>query len=280
MRPKRASDRFTRTREDFQIDARSHLFKTPTEYHPIPCGKRGETRFRLELEGANDNTCNLSSLSDELHSAGLTIPVSTLEGYLDTLLEVVPKYILQTGRAVRIGNLVTLKPFITGSVKYANDRPDPDENHIAIQAIPSPALRDALAKAPLVNTARNSNGLDRVMGGQDNTKFDKIDTENTTQIHGKDIYVTPHQANADCGGGRVWIETRDGRRLGACSVELPTGPDLITARFVPDAPMREEDRECRVVVETYATMEAAESDKPRCLFRLTRDVTYIGPVQP
>ena len=41
----------------------------------------------------------------------------------------------------------------------------------------------------------------------------------------------------------------------------------------------EEDRDCRVVVETCGTKEAAESDKPKLLFRLSRDVTYIGPVE-
>ena len=50
-------------------------------------------------------------------------------------------------------------------------------------------------------------------------------------------------------------------------------------RFVPDAPLHEEDRECRVVVETCGTKEAAESDKPKLIFRLSRDVTYIGPVK-
>ena len=67
-------------------------------------------------------------------------------------------------------------------------------------------------------------------------------------------------------------------RLGACTV-LKSGKDAFTARFVPDAPLRKEDRECRVVVETCGTREAAESDKPKLLFRLTRDVTYVGPAK-
>ena len=273
MRPKRASKTFTKTRRDCQI--KSSIFpEGGVGFLPIPCG---QNRYRLELENSRDNICDVGDLAEEIHqSSGLAVNV--VQTVLATLLDVVPKFIARTnGCAVRLGNLVTLKPCITGTIDYANGTLDSKKNHLEIRATESPALRHSLAKAPLVNNARSTNGLDRVMGGQDNTKRDKIDVENTLQIHGKNIYVTPHQANADCGGGRVWIEARDGRRLGACSVELPTGPDLITARFVPDAPMREEDRDCRVVVETYATKEAAESDKPRLLFRLTRDVTYIGP---
>ena len=75
--------------------------------------------------------------------------------------------------------------------------------------------------------------------------------------------------------GRVWVETRDGRRLGACAVEI-SGRDVLNVRFVPDAPMREEDRECRIVVMTCGTIEAAEAEGSKKLFRLERDVTYIG----
>ena len=140
-------------------------------------------------------------------------------------------------------------------------------------------MRYSLARAKLVNTARNANGLDRVMGGSSTSPaIDKIDAENDILVDGIDIYVPARPTNEDKGQGRIWVETRTGRKLGACTV-LRSGKDAATVRFVPDAPLREEDRECRVVVETCGTKEAAESDKPKLLFRLSRDVTYVGPVE-
>ena len=278
MRPKRASGSFTVTRWDCQIKSDSFLFPDGgVGFRPIPCGKN---RYRLEPENSNDNICNVKDLAEEIQqSSGLSVNV--VETVLATLLDVVPKFIARTnGCAVRLGNLVTLKPCITGTIDYANGRLDHKNNHLEIRATESPALRHSLANAPLVNNSRNSNGLDRVTGGSSKSPaLDKIDAENDMLVCGVDIYVPNQPSNVDKGQGRVWVETRTGgRRLGTCTV-LKSGKDALTVRFVPDAPMREEDRACRVVVETCGTKEAAESDKPKLLFRLSRDVTYIGPTQ-
>ena len=277
MRPKRASSTFTVTRRDCQIKSDSFLFRDGgIGFRPIPCYKN---KYRLEPENSKDNICTISDLADEIRqSSGLSVNV--VETVLATLLDVVPKFIAKTnGCAVRLGNLVTLKPCITGTIDYANGKLDAKTNHLEIHATESPALRHSLAKAKLVNNARNSNGLDRVMGGPCASPIlDKIDAENEIAVHGLDIYVPQQPSTSHCERGRVWVETRTGRRLGACAV-LRTGKDALAVRFVPDAPMREEDRECRVVVETCGTKEAAESDKPKLLFLLTRDVTYIGPVE-
>ena len=274
MRSKRASGSFTVTRHDCQIKPDSFLFPdSGVGFRPIPCYKN---RYRLEPENSTDNICTVSDLADEIRqSSGLSVNV--VETVLATLLDVVPKFIARTnGCAVRLGNLVTLKPCITGTIEYANGKLDAKTNHLEIHATESPALRHSLAKANLVNTARNSNGLDRVLGGPSMSPvLDKIDTENDITVCGVDIYVPNQPSTTDSGCGRVWIETRTGRQLGACTV-LKSGKDVLTVRFVPDAPLREEDRECRVVVETCGTKEAAESDKPKLLFRLSRDVTYIG----
>ena len=276
MRPKRASGSFTVTRHDCQIKANSFLFPdSGVGFRPIPCYKN---RYRLEPENSTDNICTINDLADEIRqSSGLSVNV--VETVLATLLDVVPKFIARTnGCAVRLGNLVTLKPCITGTIEYANGKLDAKKNHLEIHATESPALRHSLAKANLVNNARNSNGLDRVLGGPSASPIlDKIDAENDITVCGVDIYVPSQPSNVDKGQGRVWVETRTGRRLGACTV-LKSGKDALTVRFVPDAPLREEDKECRVVVETCGTKEKAESDKPKLLFRLSRDVTYIGPV--
>jgi hypothetical protein len=277
MRPKRASSTFTVTRHDCQINSDSFLFSDGgVGFRPIPCYKN---RYRLEPENSKDNICTLNDLADEIRqSSGLS--VNLVETVLSTLLDVVPKFIARTnGYAVRLGNIVTLKPCITGTIEYANGKLDAKKNHLEIRAIESPALRHALARANLTNTARHSNGLDRVLGGPSKSPIlDKIDAENDITVCGVDIYVPNQPSNVEKGQGRVWVETRTGRRLGACTV-LNGGKDVLTVRFVPDAPLHDEDRECRVVVETCGTKEAAESDKPKLLFRLSRDVTYIGPVE-
>jgi len=277
MRPKRASSSFTVTRHDCQIKSDSYLFpEGGVRFRPIPCYKN---KYRLEPENSTDNICNVSDLAEEIHqSSGLTVNV--VETVLATLLDVVPKFIARTnGCAVRLGNLVTLKPCITGVIDYANGKLDAKKNHLEIHATESPALRHSLAKAPLVNNARNTIGIEKVLGGSSTDPTPgNIDAENDIYISGVDMYVPKDQpSNGDNGQGRVWVETRTGRRLGACTVQ-EGGRDLLVVRFVPDAPMREEDRECRVVVETRGTKEAAESDKSKLLFRLERDVTYIGPV--
>ena len=277
MRPKRASSSFTVTRHDCQIKSDSFLFPDGgVGFNPIPCYKN---KYRLEPENSTDNICTVSDLADEIRqSSGLSVNV--VETVLATLLDVVPKFIARTnGCAVRLGNLVTLKPCITGTIEYANGKLDDKKNHLEIHATESPALRHSLAKAKLVNNARNSNGLDSVLGASNTSPVrDKIDAANDMLVNGVDIYVPMQPSTVDGGRGRVWVETRTGRRLGACTV-IRSGKDALTARFVPDAPLRDEDRECRVVVETCGTQEAAESNKPKLLFRLTRDVTYVGPVE-
>ena len=274
MRPKRASSQFTVTRWDRQIKSDSYVFPDGgVGFRPIPCGK---DRYRLEPENSNDNICTIRDLEDEIRQAsGLSINV--VESVLNTILDVVPKFMARTnGCAVRLGNLVTLKPCITGTLDAANGKLNQKKNHLEIRSTVSPALRYALAKAPLVNLSRNSKGLDRVNGGSATSpEIDKIDAENVFYVNGREIYVPVQSADENRPDGRVWVETRDGRRLGGCAVEI-SGRDVLNVRFVPDAPMREEDRECRVVVQTCGTVEAAEAEGPKKLFRLSRDVMYIG----
>lgn len=277
MRPKRASKSFTVTRHDCQIKPDSSLFQDGgIGFRPIPCYKN---KYRLEPENTTDNIYTLSDLADDIRSS-CGLAVNVVDSVLDALLDVVPKFIAnKNGCAVRLGNLVTLKPCITGTIEYANGKLDAKKNHLEIRAIESPALRHSLALAKLVNNSRNSNCIDRVFGGPSKSPLrDKIDAENDMDVHGVDIYVPEQRSNEDKGQGRVWVETRTGRRLGGCAVQK-SGKDVITVRFHPDVPLHEEDRECRVVVETCGTKAAAESHKPKLLFRLARDVTYIGPVE-
>ena len=276
MRPKRASSKFTKTRWDCQIKSDSHVFPDGgVRFYPIPCGK---DRYRLKPENSNDNICTIRDLEEEIRAAsGLSI--NMVESVLNTLLDVVPKFMARTnGCAVRLGDLVTLKPCITGTLNSGNGKIDPKKNHLEIRATASPALRYTLAKAPLVNMARSASGINKVLGG-DSRQRNIIDSKNEIYIGGNDIYVPLQSAKENRQDGRVWVETRDSKRLGACAVES-SGPNVLNVHFVPDAPISEEDRKCRVVVETYGMKEAAEAKGAKTLFRLERNVTYIDETQP
>ena len=271
MRPKRASKRYSVTREDCQLDPRITPFPPGgTRVHPVPCIVNGKHKYRLDLVNSNDNICGLESLSEEIRMAGYH--VQTVENMLNMLLDIVPRYIARTGRSVRIGDLFTLKPCATGTLDYANDTPDPKYNKLEIRGTISPALRHSLVKVPITNVSRRARGIDFVINNADMSERDKIDLEVNIDIHGKGVYVSPQSATDEDGRGKVWVETMDGRRLGRCAV-LFSGPDMTTAKFVPDAPV--DVKEGLVFVETYGTQEAAEAGDNSLLQRYSRNVRFI-----
>ncbi len=273
MRPKRASKRYTLTREDRQLDPREgQLPANGIKVRPVPCKVGGEWKYRLELEGSNDNICELDSLAEELRLAGLNLPVATVKSILDTLTDVIPQYIARTGRSVRIGNLVTLKPFATGLLDNANDKPDPSRNQLEIRATISPSMRHSLNKARLVNEASRAKGIDYVIREADSAVRNEVDAASALLVNGRNIYVTPQPAAGSERLDRVWIETLDGRLLGRCEV-LHSGPGLVAVRFVPDAPV--DVAEGRLVVETFGTQESAASGDRALLSRYTCDVRFI-----
>lgn len=161
MAPKRMSARPSRSRGDAQIDARSYLLRDGVRFRTVPCARFGDVQqYRLQLESDNDNIVGLDAIEDELRTAGLNLRVEAVENILNTLCGVIPEYIARTGNAIRLGNLVTLKPYATGTVAHANDAPDPEKNHLEVRATVCPALRYSLAKARLVNAMRNVDGID------------------------------------------------------------------------------------------------------------------------
>ncbi len=272
MRPKRASKRYSLTREDRQLDPREgQLPADGIKVRPVPCKVGGKWKYRLELEGSSDNICELDSLAEELRMAGLNLHVSAVENVLNTLIDVIPQYIARTGRSVRIGNLVTLKPFATGLIDNANDRPDPAKNQIEIRATISPAMRHSLRKAQLVNVAYRAKGIDFVIREADWAVRNEVDAVSTLLVNGRNIYVTPQPAAGSERRDRVWIETLDGRLLGRCEV-LNSGPGLTSVRFVPDAPV--DVTEGRLVMETYGTQAEAEGGSS-LLSRYTCDVRFV-----
>ena len=271
MTPKRGSSRFTVTRADLQLDPRNGRL-SDIRVKPIPCGAGGKKAYRLSLEESSDNICGLDALAEELGTAGLNLHVSAVENILNTLLDVIPRYIARTGKAVRIGNLMTLKPYVTGTLDNANDEPDPVKSHVEIRAMVSPALRHSLAKARLVNVKNLRNAIDRVICNMNGAVVDVVDAKHDIQVNGRNIYVPCQSATAKNTRGMVWIETLDGVRLGRCAV-LNTGPDLLTVRFVPDMPVSVD--EARLVVETYGTKEAADAGDKSVLARYDRVIRFV-----
>ena len=271
--PKRNSKRYSLTREDCQLDlSNSPLSANGIKVHPVPCIVGGKKKYRLVLEDSSDNICSLGSLAEELLIAGLNLHVSAVENILNTILDVIPKYIARTGRSVRIGNLITLKPYATGTIDFANDALDPEKNQLEIRATVSPALRHSLKKARLVNVSHRARGIDFVIRKANGARRGEVDTEHDLYINGTGIYVPPQSATEESTRGKVWIETLDGRMLGRCAVRA-SGPDCTTARFTPQAPVGV--GEGRLFVETCGTKEAAEANDNTLLQRYSCDVRFV-----
>lgn len=246
MSPKRASKRYALTRDDRQLDPReSPIVAKGIKVRPVPCLVNGARKFRFELENSSDNIHCLDALAEEINLSGYQ--VSAVEGMLNMLLDVIPKYIARTGRSVRIGNLFTLKPCATGTIDYANDAPNPESTKIEIRGMISPALRYSLSKVPVVNVSRRTRGIEFAVNDANGGRRDAIDLNLKMIINGIDIDVSPRAAADGHTPGKVWIETLDGRMLGRCEV-LSSGPNAIQAKFVPDAPVDVD--EGRVFVET------------------------------
>ena len=269
---KRSSKSYTVTRDDRKLDPRDGQWRDGLKVKPIPCGARGTKRFRLQLENSTDRICGLDSFADELRTAGLNLHVSAVENVMNTLLEVIPRYIAKTGCAVRLGNLVTLKACVTGTLDSTADEPDTENNHVEIRATASPALRHSLARIKLVNVERRRNVIDKVIREMDNAESDVVDTNHNIMVSGRHIYVPPQSEMDENTRGSVWIETLNGEWLGRCVV-LESGQDLLTVRFVPDKTV--DECEARIVLETYGTKAAAEAGDESCFARYTREVKVV-----
>ena len=250
------------------------MLRDGVRFRTVPCARSGDVQqYRLQLESDNDNIVGLDAIEDELRTAGLNLRVEAVENILNTLCGVIPEYIARTGNAIRLGNLVTLKPYATGTVAHANDAPDPEKNHLEVRATVCPALRYSLAKARLVNAMRNVDGIDGVFGGPKQNSGE-VDEKNDILVFGRNIYLPKPAGDAKV-RGRAWLETREGENLGRCEVML-SGNDNLCLRLRLDAPLRV--RDCRLAIETCGTKNAAlDPTSPISLYR--RNVRFVGEVQ-
>ena len=275
MAPKRRSTRPSRSRGDAQIDARSYLLRDGVRFRTVLCARPDDIpQYRLKLESDNDNIVGLSAIADELRMTGLNLRVEAVENILNTLCGVIPEYIARTGNAVRLGNLVTIKPYATGTVAHANDAADPDKNHLEVRATVCPSLRYSLAKVRLVNAMRKVDGIDSIVGGP-KQKSGEVDAENDIVVLGRNIYLPLASADDAKAQGCAWLETRQGEMLGRCDVTL-SGGEYLRLRLRLDAPPSV--RDCRLVIETYGTEEAA-LDPSAPILSYRRNVRFVGKVQ-
>ena len=275
MKPKRASGLPSLSRDDAQIDAESHLIRHGMKFTPVPySGMDKVRRYRLKLEGDNDNIDEIGVLEERLRTAGLTVRMNVIENIIDLLSDIIPEYIAQTGHSLRLGNIVMLKPYATGSLSYANSSLDPEKNHVEIRAAVSPSLRYSLAKARLINgMVTQDMGMDSCCMDENGRKKDEIDDKHRMYINGHNIYIpkcTPDQS--DIRGG-LWLETAEGEIVGRFGVDI-SGPNLLRVQLKLDK-RPAAGSECKVVMESYGTKEAyGKPGSP--LFRYERKVRFAG----
>ena len=272
--PKRASTRPSITRDGAKLGRDSFALGRPMFFRPVPCQTlNGKTSYRLQLETDNDNIVNLSDMANIFFDEGCPLKMNVIESVLDAILEIVPKYIARTGRAVRIGNLALLKPYIRGQIENANDPADPVRNSLEIHASSCPALRHSLSRARLVNSLREGggSGIDTVMPDSPTARQNTVDIDNWFIVAGKDVFVPDQSASAPSPDGNARIETRDGKLIGYCDVKKSVN-GLFYAYLRMDTPPAGD--KARLVVETFGEGEKAKEKKTRKAY--TRNITLLG----
>lgn len=267
MAPKRRSRRPRVSRNDAQLKGGEYPLSTDFRFTPVSCGKiDGATHYRLKLEGDSDSIVELKDLQDAFF--GTALRVEHVEQVLESIFNVIPRYIARTGNAVRIGNLVTIKPCVTGTVDNVNADADPAVNHVELRATESPALRYCLKNARLVNVNGHPRGIAKVIGGAHPTEG-IVDAENDIFISGYESYgiYVPMDAAGDAEEG-VWLATLDGRRIARCTLKTAGEHDL-TARIPPTDPIA--PGEYRIVVATRGSKDAPQAAP---VFTYSRKVTF------
>ena len=269
--PRRTSLRPAQSRFDAVVDRRDNALESGMLFKAVPVNVvKGVQRFRLQLAGDNDQIVGLGALDDELRTAGLNLHADAVEGMINTLCNILPRYMARTGRSVRIGNLVTLKLFATGSIAHSNDPATPPENHLEIRATVSPSMRYALSNMKLVNAAGAQSAILHILGSTANT-YGEVAPGDEVTIDGRAIYVAPAGGDAPA-KGRVWIESTGGEKIGDCEVVM-SNDTVIKARMRLDATPA--DGRITFVVETFGTRE--EAARGDTLPRTCRHTVTLAP---
>ena len=269
MAPKRVSRRPHLSRNDAKLRKGEYPLTSDIQFTPVFCGKiKGASRYRLKLKGDSDRIVNLCDLEEVFE--GTNLRISVVESVLNTIFDAVPRYIAKTGNSVRIGDLVMLKAYATGTLDHANAEADPARNYMEIRATELPSLRYRLKNARLVNANGSPRGIKSVAGGlpPKDGVVDAVHDINIVGFDGYGIYV-PADASRDAEVG-VWLETLEGQRIVRCNVTLAGLHDLIVRIPQTDEPIT--PGEYRIAVATRGTNHASQ-DAP--IFTYRRKVELI-----
>lgn len=98
----------------------------------------------------------MASLAEEICDSCIGLNVTAIEATLVVIAAIIPTYMAWAGMAIRLGNLVILKPHVAGSIDHEAADLASAENNIAICATACPALRYFLSRAMLLNRGMNS----------------------------------------------------------------------------------------------------------------------------
>ena len=256
------------SRNDCQLDPSEINNGNPLPFYPVKCGKND---YKLQLEGGKDNIVDLVDLADEVNAHMPNVRIGMVESIINALCDMLPDYIARTGKAVRIGRLVTLKSCITGTIRHANDEADPNKNHVELRATEVPSLRYSLSRAKLVNAGCHTPTDTLEVVGKDGRESGVVNEIHETIVkarHDTPIYVPEQRYDGDGASGHAWLETLDGKCVGRFDV-LQASEAVLRLKLHLEA--KNAPSECRLAVETFGSKEASESGDAR-LMRYTRNV--------
>ena len=238
------------------------------------CWRKGDDyKYRLRLEGENDNITDIDGLTQLIRDTGVILDMGVIKSIIDILGKVIPKYMAQTGRAVRLGNLVMLKPYATGSLAKRDAKPDQKKNHVEIHAVACPALRYSLAKAKLKNNFTQGAEIDIVIAECKGAKRNEIHLDVANSFSGKNIWVPHAQSGRKREDGDIWLENSYGERIVDFEV-VSSGNALI--RGMP-MPLQEitKSQDCTLVIRTFGTEEEAKKEDDRIVMVVRHPVRLV-----
>ena len=263
--PTRRSTRPSLTREDRQIASDAYCVRHGIKFDPVVCWHKGdEYKYRLRLEGENDNITDIDGLAQLIRDTGMILDMGVIKSIIDILGKVIPKYMAQTGRAVRLGNLVMLKPYATGSLSKRDAKPDQKKNHVEIHAVACPALRYSLAKAKLKNNFTQGAKIDIVIAARNDAHGDEIhlidekNEECRNSIGGNNIWIPLTESGRQGEDGDIWLENSYHERIVDFKV-VGSGPVMINAIPQPLVEITK-SMDCTLVLRTYRTEEYAKEE--------------------
>jgi len=237
----------------------------------IKPGITGEARYRPVPKLHGRGAASISRLADYIVDRGSIFRKVVIEAVLAEATSYIPDFIRENKESVRLGDMATIKPCITGSLKYANGEADPVKNKLELRITPLPAFRHALRDITPINMIEEPSTLSGIYTEKTDESGQIVPSSCLQSgvevtIKGHNIYVKPGESGEDGGHGKVWLETVKGEYVADFTVHR-SGDDVIWASL--DASVQLVGKEYIIVVESYGT-EKSQYPKNRrlCIARL------------